>query len=257
MLGLSTAVTSKLTQSQYGHHKVALLFSVLAILCTWQVFVVHAWFSILLLTASALSLWGLAFIYALGTPRYLLKRDDGTMSAAGYGILAMYHLLNAALLRLSRAVSRERAIHEISPGLFLGGRLLARDRELISRSGVCSVLDLAAEFAELAELRKCGRYYSLPVLDACAPAIDQLSFGVKWVKDARRHGPVYVHCASGYGRSALFVAAYLLVVGIAENPEEAEKYIQQRRKSVSLRKCQMNVLHEWWNLQEPLAKHMD
>jgi hypothetical protein len=238
-------VNQKVRQN-FGHREYAVLFFVMAALCTWQTISVEAHLQKAMLASASVALWGLTIAYSRADASVLMKRAVGTISPAGYLVFAPYHLLNAVLLRVSRWFSREEPLHEIVPGLFLGGRLLRCDEPRIKDAKICAVLDLAGEFSELPCLRRCGNYRSIPVMDACAPPYASLDAGVDWIREAHRNGPVYVHCASGHGRSALFVAAYLLSTGVVSTAADAELYLRARRSGVALRRWQREALRVWW-----------
>jgi protein-tyrosine phosphatase len=55
--------------------------------------------------------------------------------------------------------------------------------------------------------------------------------------------PVYVHCAVGHGRSATFVAAYLLASGAADSPQQAIAFLKARRPGVHINSAQQAALH--------------
>ena len=107
-----------------------------------------------------------------------------------------------------------------------------------------AVVDLCAELPAASAAQACGRYLALPVLDGCAPAPEQLSRGVRWIDDALEHGPVFVHCALGHGRSATLIVAWKLAHGVPGLPA-AEAELRQLRPGVSLRPAQRAAVEAW------------
>jgi hypothetical protein len=190
---------------------------------------------------AAMSCLALSLGYWLKWPGLLLKRADGRLRPANYLVFAPYHLISQGVLRLHRALSRKPAWNEIMPGLYLGQRLLARDRPAWACAR-CAVLDLTAELAEVRWLRTSARYLCLPLLDRTAPDHDQLEQGLAFILESLATGGVYVHCAFGHSRSVLFVAAYLVRAGPCQTPEEALALIRSKRPGAYLNRAQWRCL---------------
>src|SRR5437762_8596028 len=130
--------------------------------------------------------------------------------------------------------SRCRSWDEVTPRIWIGGKLGSRLANKALRSGVTAVLDLSAEFSEAKPFRKIN-YRNIPVLDLTAPTQSQLVEMSKFIGTHCRNGAVYVHCKIGYSRSAAAVAAYLIVTGKAKTAEEAFAMIRRVRPSVVIR----------------------
>ena len=216
----------------------AVTFLALAFVCV--IAAVLAWGVIggaaLLLLYLAVSFALLAAAYAGAGPRLFFKRASGKRSVLGWSLLAPYFLLNDATLGLYRLLSREPPYVQVAPNLSFGRRLTAREAEA---GGWEHVLDLAGEFPEA---RTPAGYRSLPMLDAVAPTEADLQSAIEWIRGAVRSGPVYVHCALGYGRSALVAAAYLISRGIATDAKTALKHLRALRPGVRLQRPQRKVL---------------
>ena len=191
----------------------------------------------------ALAFGGVGLAYAFVGPRAFGKRPDGTLPIWSRIIYAPYFALNALSLAGFRRSSRENDCDEIAPNLVLGCKLEQSDRAAIELLQIQSVFDLTSEFGECEVLRRLN-YRSQPLLDTCAPTLDELKKGAQWTLDAAQSGPVYVHCALGHGRSATFVAAALMLSGRAPNAENAVGQIRRKRPNIGLTRAQLAVLHE-------------
>jgi len=130
--------------------------------------------------------------------------------------------------------SQCRGWDEVTPQIWIGGKLGCRAAKKALCSGVVSVLDLSAEFSEAKPFRKI-RYRNIPVLDLTAPTQAQLVEMSKFIADQSRNGAVYVHCKIGYSRSAAAVTAYLIMSGKVDTAEEGFAMIRRVRPSVVIR----------------------
>ena len=148
-------------------------------------------------------------------------------------------LLNTAAIRLYCLVSKEPSITQVTPTLFFGRRLLAR--ECLTGQWI-GVLDLAAEFTEARPFRELVGYRSMPVLDGTCPTEEQLRSAVVWLNSTLVTGPVYVHCALGHGRSACVVIAFLLSMGEVNTVESGEQRLRILRPGVRLNGTQRHGL---------------
>ncbi|MFQ5843595.1 MAG: dual specificity protein phosphatase family protein [Planctomycetota bacterium] len=185
----------------------------------------------------AVSLLGLGLGYAGLGPGVWLKRG-GKLHPAGCAVFAPLHLLNRLLAWVLPRVRRESAFDEVAPGLFLGRRLTGREAR---EHRFHAVLDTTAEFGECAALRR-GPYLCIPLLDGTAPTEARLREGIDFIRRELHHGSVYVHCALGHGRSALFVAAYLVASGRVLDAGQAVDFVRERRPRVRLGAPQRRVL---------------
>ncbi|MBI4870420.1 MAG: dual specificity protein phosphatase family protein [Candidatus Riflebacteria bacterium] len=94
-------------------------------------------------------------------------------------------------------------------------------------------------------MRSAAAYRCIPLLDGTAPGPEALLAGARWIQARLELGPVYVHCAMGHGRSALFVAAYLLLAGRAGTVEAALAELGRLRPGVHLHPDQSSCLREF------------
>jgi hypothetical protein len=193
---------------------------------------------------SGVAFLGIGLAYTGIGPKMLLKRTDGTLAPLSYLIYAPYLLLNEVSYWLVRRGRNFVPFTEIAPGLLLGCRLRPGDVRALEPFGVSAVLDLTSEFTE-PEFLRCGEaYLCLPILDTCPPTREQLAKGVAWIQEQRDAGrTVYVHCALGRGRSAMFVMAYLIQTGIAST-ENVLTHVRERRPDVRLSSAQASRLSE-------------
>jgi hypothetical protein len=133
---------------------------------------------------------------------------------------------------------------EITPGVWIGGKLGSRSADIALRSGVAAVLDLSAEFSEAKPFREIN-YRNIPILDLTAPTQAQLAEMAEFIGNHSRNGVVYVHCKIGYSRSAAAVAAYLVMSGKVNTAEEAFAIIRRARPSVVIRPEVISALSEF------------
>ena len=129
----------------------------------------------------------------------------------------------------------------------LGGALMFDDIERLQRQGIGAVMNLCAERQDdthrLAEARM--EYLWLPVIDTCAPTVEQIFHGVQWIERQLRSGhSLYIHCAAGIGRSATMLACwYIYAQGM--NIQEALHFLKARHPQVALTRRQRQRLHEF------------
>lgn len=127
--------------------------------------------------------------------------------------------------------------NEISPGLWLGRRLLHRELP----AGIALVVDLTAEFPRMEGLGTEVDYICLPTLDGCAPEPEAFKELVDFV--ASYQGPILIHCARGHGRSATVMAAVLIRRGLARDLEDAYALMKSKRAKVHLHSGQKRLLN--------------
>lgn len=136
------------------------------------------------------------------------------------------------------------AWNAITPCVLMGRRLNNDEAAAVCRAGVTAVLDVSAEFSEVAAFRALA-YGNVPVLDLTAPTLPQLNEMVRFIEDQAAHGKVYVHCKVGYSRSAAAVGAYLMASGQATGTTEAIDIIRSARASVVIRPEVVSALQEF------------
>jgi len=140
--------------------------------------------------------------------------------------------------------SQCRSWNEVTPRIWIGGKLGSRAANKALGSGVTAVLDLSAEFSEAKPFRKIN-YRNIPVLDLTAPTQAQLAEMGELIGNHSQNGAVYVHCKIGYSRSAAAVAAYLIMSGKANTANDAFAIIRRVRPSVVIRPEVISALAEF------------
>jgi protein-tyrosine phosphatase/membrane-associated phospholipid phosphatase len=130
---------------------------------------------------------------------------------------------------------------EITPCVWIGGRLGRRSARNAVQAGVTAVLDLSAEFSETKSFRALC-YRNIPILDLTAPTQQQLREMAEFIAEQCQFGVVYVHCKIGYSRSAAAVAAYLMMTANLDGVEEALAIIRRARPSIVIRSEVLSAL---------------
>ena len=156
------------------------------------------------------------------------KGKDGALSPLSVLALLPHLLSGVGLLRSSSspACGASRAI-TASPTASCSDGAASRT----SCPADCElVVDLTAEFPADPRIIATHRYRSLPVLNRHVPS--DAEFEALLDELQRFRGGLYVHCGAGRGRSAMVVAALLVLRGAASDAREAERQLRaaaQRR----------------------------
>lgn len=165
------------------------------------------------------------------------KRGDGRLPFWSWVVFLPLHAYTAAIWHLSRILSRERPVDQITDGIFVGRRLLSGELKQPCDTHV----DLTAEFQEPAEFRRSAGYLAFPILDASAPEPGPLEEVVQRIGNGR----VFIHCAQGHGRTGLFTLALLLSKGLIRSPEEGLELLQRVRPGIRLNARQMACIRAY------------
>ena len=121
--------------------------------------------------------------------------------------------------------------------LLLGGFLVAGDVLDLRREGVRAVVNVSSELIDpVRALRAAGiDYLRIPCWDMGAPTLEAADQGVRFIADHIARGErVYVHCASGVGRSVLLTLCYLCTDG-GLDVDEALATVRRLRPRVAMR----------------------
>lgn len=161
-------------------------------------------------------------------------------------ILGPYLLATWSVHWVACRLSREAPFDEVAPGVFVGRKLHGRDRAAVEHTGFGSVLDLAAEFDDPAWLKDSRDYHSEPLPDTCSPTPVRLAYCCRWIECVLPYGAVFVHCASGHGRSATVAAAWVLWSKQADTVDHAIESIRSRRPGIHINGSQRRALEDFY-----------
>jgi len=164
------------------------------------------------------------------------KRADGTLAPGRVLVFLPYLLLTWGVWHLCRLLP-EPVVQQINDKLSVGRRLVGHELP----AGITTVLDLTAEFAEPATVRKSVRYVCLPTLDARAPNTEALVRTMRGLDDDEH---VFIHCAQGHGRTGLAAIALLLKRGEINEVEEGLRLLRSIRPGIGLSADQRRCLEE-------------
>ncbi|RZK56117.1 MAG: phosphatase PAP2 family protein [Hymenobacter sp.] len=196
-----------------------------AALCLALAAALGGWAWLLAWTSVALLLVGLGYA---GWGVAVFQKHDGQLSWAARLLLLPYRV---GAWWSSRWFTRRGAPSaEVAPGIWMG-RVPGRADWQHLPAG--AVLDLTAEFS-LSGAARARPHRSVPLLDLVVPTPAQLAQAVAALDELVAYPPVLVHCALGYSRSALVVAAWLLHRGRAATPAEALAQLRTARPQVVL-----------------------
>jgi protein-tyrosine phosphatase len=224
--------------------KYGAIFILLAVLILGGCFITEHMVARLLIAYTAFSFLVCGLSYALKSPRFWQKNENGTIDPIGLLLFAPLHALNWLSLLLAVWLQKEKPFHEIVPHLWLGRRLLHNEATYFSHSPEAAILDLTAEFAENRKLRN-KNYLCIPTLDHTAPRKEHLESAMTFIEKHILARPVFVHCALGHGRSTTVVAAWLLAQNKAQDVETAIKQIKAIRPGIGLNVSQIAALREF------------
>jgi Dual specificity phosphatase, catalytic domain len=135
----------------------------------------------------------------------------------------------------------------ITPRLLLGGFLYPSDVAALAGEGVGAVVNVSRELIEpRRSLAAAGlSYLQVPCWDGRVPELDDAHRGVRFIASHVAEGhKVYVHCASGVGRSVSLLLCYLCAHEGA-GADEALAAISQVRPRVSLSRVQRTFVDEY------------
>jgi protein-tyrosine phosphatase len=194
-----------------------------------------------LLLWPTIALWIVAIAY-FGTGPVVFRKTTGKLPWSTRFVLAP--CLLGQYLSLLYYRRQCRPWDEVTPRIWIGGKLGRSAANKAVRSGVTSVLDLSAEFSEAKPFRNIN-YRNIPILDLTAPSQAQLAEMGEFITDQSRTGAVYVHCKIGYSRSAAAVAAYLIMSGKVNTANEAFAIVCRVRPSIVIRPEVISALSEF------------
>lgn len=194
------------------------------------------WRWILLWPALSFAIMGAA--YLLLRPELVGKRPDGGRHPLQALLIFPYFALVNVAWTMLRWVRRTNDWDEVWPRVIVGRRLLAHERI----DAVDSVVDLTCEFLEPRPIVDAGTYVAAPTLDQTPPAkarlLELVDHCLSWP------GTVYIHCAEGHGRAGTLAVCLAIVRGEADNVEDAQAWVRERRKGTRLTRRQKQRVRE-------------
>lgn len=140
---------------------------------------------------------------------------------------------------------------EIDDGVLLGGLPWQRDAARLYEAGVRAVVNTCEEYAGPSEeYERLGiEQLYLPTVDFLPPSFEAINRAVDFIDRHRAAGhAVYVHCKAGRGRSATIVLCWLMRHH-GMTPDEAQHFMQQRRRQVSRRLARREVVQRFWKAE--------
>jgi len=145
----------------------------------------------------------------------------------------------------------------IAPHLQLGGFLYPSDAAALAREGVGAVVNVSRELIEpRASIEAAGLvYHQVPCWDGRVPELGDAQAGVRFIAAQVAEGrKVYIHCASGVGRSVSLALCYLCACEGAL-PDEALAAISRARPRVALSRVQRSFVDAYLGFHrgEPVA----
>ena len=213
--------------------RLAALYSGAGVVCAALAWWAGGWAWLLAWPATSLLLVGLAYA---GMGHDIFQKWQGTQSLAAYWLLMPYRW--GAWLSSRWFTRHAPASGQVVAGLWIGR---APGRADWTHLNAGAVLDLTAEF-NASHRARAQHYRCIPMLDLVAPSAATLRHAVNALDCAWAHPPVLVHCALGYSRSALVVAAWLLRHGHAATPHQAIALVRAARPGVVLSEAHLQRL---------------
>jgi hypothetical protein len=182
----------------------------------------------------AIALAAVAAAYLGVGPGLFAKGADGRVDWATRLILLPYRL--GARLNVHLWTHKDPARIEIADGVWLG-----RFPSAAECRGIGAIVDMTCEFPRHA---RGSNWHCVPMLDLVAPEAAALRLAADRIESARRHGPVLVCCALGYGRSAAALAVWLVRSGRAPDPAAALAQLKTMRPRLAVNAQQMQAVME-------------
>ncbi|WP_417582793.1 phosphatase PAP2/dual specificity phosphatase family protein [Nitrincola sp.] len=214
-----------------SHPQLALSYLLGAVICT-LIAMLGGWALLAMWPAAALTLVAINYAWA-GAAGF--QKQDGQQAVAVRWLLAPYRL--GAWINSRLWTRQQPAANQITDKVWLGRIPTASE---LSRGGFDALVDLTAEFDSP---RTATQRYSVPMLDLTVPDVNTLKQAADTLETAHQNGArILVCCALGYSRSALTVAAWLLLSGRADSVNNAIRMIKAGRPQVVFKETHRQVL---------------
>jgi len=108
------------------------------------------------------------------------------------------------------------AYSKITDHVYVGSQHRTLGKLRLRTAGVTASINLREEFDDADKSFLFEDYLYIPVPDETPVTVEQLNQGIDFMKRMIEQGEkVYVHCASGVGRSVMLVVAYLMNEGMS------------------------------------------
>ncbi len=135
----------------------------------------------------------------------------------------------------------------VTPDLLLGGFMAPGDARALVAEGVGAIVNVSHELVPpLRSIEAAGLdYHHVPCWDMRAPSLEDTERAVDFIARSIAQGrKVYVHCASGVGRSVITILCYL-ATREGRDIEEALADIRKRRPRVNPSRAQRGFVDEF------------
>lgn len=177
-----------------------------------------------------------ALVYGLNKPNWFLKSSKGKVNIFILILNLPWLIFTFIVWHIQRILSSENKLNHIAgTNIYIGRRLLGD--ELPKEINV--VIDLTCEFNE--PFFKNVVYINIPLLDAIAPS-KEIFTTIEDLKNKVNGKSVFIHCAQGHGRTALFTSILLVKLGISPNYFDAHKLILSSRPKATMSNSQERFL---------------
>lgn len=104
---------------------------------------------------------------------------------------------------------------QITPQIYVGSQHGLLGKLRLRLAGINATVNLREEYDYEDRRLAFDTYFYIPVTDETPVTIEQLHKGIVFIDDQITQGKkVYVHCASGVGRSVMLVVAYFMQQGM-------------------------------------------
>jgi hypothetical protein len=167
------------------------------------------------------------------------KQADGTLPLWSWLLFFPLLACTSIVWHLLRQLNREQPQSIVTEHLVIGRRLLPNELD----GEFENYVDLTAEFAEPAAIRRSQSYLSFPILDGGAPTHEALRQAVA----SLRPGRTFIHCAQGHGRTGLFALAVLLTSGVTQSIEDGLRMLTEARPGICLSQAQRKCIQVYLN----------
>ncbi|XP_024991897.1 uncharacterized protein LOC112525840 isoform X1 [Cynara cardunculus var. scolymus] len=181
---------------------------------------------------------------SINFPILLGKNTNGSFPIWSLIIFSPYLYYVRWISSLKRLKRREPPYTEVSEGLYVGGWPSSPEK---MPSGDPAIIDCTCELPRVFGVSGNG-YLCIPTWDTRSPDPDAIESAVLWgCRKRAQNTPVFIHCASGHGRSVVVMCALLVALGVVDNLQTAEKLIGEKRPNARIRDHHHNTLQQWSN----------